>query len=249
MGRFAQLLAQFTGPLVSVLDFMGAIAFGALHGRAEREPQLQFMLETFVSLGQATENSQSRRKMFDCFARRTAAQRIARGLFAILQRPLEIAALLEMTRQFRRYLICTISVRRFLAHPDADCAIRNGAPRSAARKPLRDTMRAESGSAPRRCRQAIRRRPRPAETTFCSANAAHRSSTSVKRRIRAGRDRRRRKLHARDAGNFEQPLRIGLEPGELLRDHLGDVAGHDSIGLVDQVLQRRAFLRLVGSAA
>ena len=47
---------------------------------------------------------------------------------------------------------------------------------------------------------------------------------------------RSRKLHAGDAGNFEQPLLFGLQPRELLRDHLNDVARHDSIGPLDQVL-------------
>ncbi len=104
---------------VPFLNFIGATAFGALHRSAERKPQLQFMLETFVSLGQATQDSQSRRQMLHCFARRTAAQRVARGLFAIPQCPLEIAAPLEMARQLRRYLVCIFSVRRFLAHTDA----------------------------------------------------------------------------------------------------------------------------------
>jgi hypothetical protein len=51
---------------------------------AERESQLQFVFEAFMSFGQAAENVQSGRQMLDCLARGAAAKRVARSLFAVV---------------------------------------------------------------------------------------------------------------------------------------------------------------------
>jgi hypothetical protein len=117
--RFTQLLAQLTGALVCLLNFRRAVAFGALHRGADRKPELQLMFKAFVTFGQPVKNSQARRKMLDCFARRAAAERIASSLFAIPECALEITSLLEMARQLRRDLIRTIAVRSFLPLADA----------------------------------------------------------------------------------------------------------------------------------
>src|ERR1700691_5605786 len=79
----AKTLSQFAALFVRILDIGRAVAFRALHRGAEREPDLQFVLGSFMSFGDAAENPQSAGKMFDRLARRTAAERVAGGLLAI----------------------------------------------------------------------------------------------------------------------------------------------------------------------